>query len=114
MLEQTSFNAFCTKPRVDAGASVSGSLVVLAAIWDKEVPGAGLSSPLACRNAGYSQAALPNPVGICGGFLNKNFPNKYVQNCSLIEISFFCSKTLCIENSQAAADDKAVDKAGTR
>lgn len=41
-LKLTSFHAFCTKPVEDAHANISGSLVILAAIWDEEVLGAGL------------------------------------------------------------------------
>lgn len=49
----TSFHAFCTKPKEDtrASASVSSSLVILAAIWDKEVLGADLGSPLPLASA---------------------------------------------------------------
>jgi len=67
-----------------------------------------------CWNADCSGAALPNPAGIWEAYLNKHFPQKYVQNHSLIRMSFFCSKILLVEDSQAAVDDKTVGTAYTR
>lgn len=94
-LKLTSFHAFCTKLEEGTHASTSSSLVILAAIEDKEV--LGVTLPLAgvwLLECWLLRGCSSNPAGIWKAFLNKHFTKKYVQKRSLIEISFFCSKII--------------------
>lgn len=86
-------------------ASGRSVLVILAA------PGTGtrqlLTLALPPPGKGHSGAALPDPSGSWGAFLCHHSLKNYVQNHSLIEISFLSLKILSTEDSP----DKAADQA---